>query len=135
VTIKVGDPIVIEPREVEHLNPTDDSDEYRNYVDALHDRIDRSIKTTFRVHAELERRFFEDLRSTINHHTLEELSIAMKQWRGNDYLVFAILDFIYTCKPKEWRLLLGQLVHLILKDAPRRELVAFKERLADKLGK
>jgi 1-acyl-sn-glycerol-3-phosphate acyltransferase len=135
VTIKVGDPIVIEPREAEHLDPSDESGPYRNFVNNLHERIDRSIKSNFRVHAELERRFFEDLRSTTDHHTLEELSIAMKQWRGNDYLVFVILDYIYTCKPKEWRILLGQLVHLILKDAPRSEFVAFRERLADKLGK
>ena len=34
---------------------------------------------------------------------IEELAIAMKQWRGEDYLVYATLDCIYACKPRHWR--------------------------------
>ncbi len=59
----------------------------------------------------------------------------MKPWRREDYLIYTLLDYIYACNPKEWHSLLGQLAHLILTDAPREDIVAFRDRVADLLPK
>lgn len=135
VTIRVGDPITVSTAMIEQLGLASDvdvlSETYLEFVNAIHHRIDNGLKTTYRVHPELERRFFEDIRDQLDHLRMEELSIAMKQWRREDYLVFVILDYIYTCPHKYWRTLLGQLAHLILTDAPRADFVELKVRVAD----
>ncbi len=134
VMMRVGDPIIITPEMVEHCKLEDDPDAYRDFVQSLHQRIDQALKSTFRVHADLECRFFEDIRGVIDPLRMEELAIAIKQWRREDYLVYVLLDFIYALPAKEWRSLLGQLAHLILTDAPRDDFVAFQKKLARMLS-
>lgn len=124
ITLRIGSPIEVTAVRPEELN---------DYALQLNQRIDDALKNTFRIHAELECRFFEEMRNMLDALRLEELSIALKQWRREDYLFYSVLDYIYCCKPKEWRLLLGQLAHFILTDAPREELIAFKHRVADKI--
>lgn len=103
------------------------------FVSQLHTRIDVSLKMTGRVHAELERRFFEDMRGLIEPMAIEEVAIALKPWRGDDFLVHAILDAIYACPKHRWRTFAGELVHLLLNFTSREELLAFKGRIADAL--
>lgn len=125
VKMRVGNPIIV----TNEIN-----DEARlPFVTKLNARIDNALKSEFRIHAELERRFFEDMRSMLDPLQIEELAIAMKQWRGEDYLIYAILDCIYACKPKHWRPMLGQLTHLILEDAPREDFLELKSRIARNL--
>jgi 1-acyl-sn-glycerol-3-phosphate acyltransferase len=139
VVIRIGDPITVTTEMVEQLGLASDvdvlSETYLSFVDSIHRRIDNGLKSTYRVHPELERRFFEDIRDQLDHLRMEELSIAMKQWRREDYLVYVILDYIYSCPPKRWRTLLGQLAHLILADAPRDDFVELKVRVADLVPK
>lgn len=139
VVIRVGDPITVTTEMVEQLGLASDvdvlSETYLTFVESIRQRIDNGLKSTYRVHPELERRFFEDIRDQLNHLRMEELSIAMKQWRREDYLVYVLLDYIYSCPSKHWRTLLGQLAHLILVDAPRDDLVEFKVRVADLIPK
>ncbi len=135
VTLKIGDPIMVTPEMVAALDPVTARDEYVRATTSLAGEIDNALKTVFRVHAELDRRFFEDVRGMLHPLKMEEISIAMKQWRKEDYLIYVLLDYLYACRPSEWGSLLGQLVHLILNDAPREELVAFKGRIAALLPK
>lgn len=116
--LRAGDPIVVDAAasaSVEHL----------------HARIDAALKGAGRVHAELERRFFEDMRGLVDPMQIEEIAIAMKPWRGEDYLVHAILDAIYACPAKRWRSFLGELVHALQNFATREELLAMKGRVAE----
>lgn len=131
ITVRVGDPIVVTKDMVAHLNSHEHHDEYHNFIESINKRIDQALKTTFRLHADLECRFFEDMRNILDPYKMEELSIALKQWRGEDYLFYLTLDYIYTCKPKHWPTLLGQLAHLILNDALRNEIIDFKNKVAE----
>lgn len=100
-------------------------------VERLHVRIDHDLRTAARVHAELERRFFEDMRGMLDAMKIDEISLAMKPWREGDTLLHAILDAIYTCPPARSRSFLGELIHHLLNFAPREELLALKARVAD----
>jgi 1-acyl-sn-glycerol-3-phosphate acyltransferase len=133
VKMRVGNPIIVTPEAIGSLT-NEISDETRlPFVARLNTRIDNALKSEFRIHAELERRFFEDMRSMLDPLQIEELAIAMKQWRGEDYLVYATLDCIYACNPKHWRPMLGRLTHLILEDAPREDFLELKSRIAQHL--
>jgi hypothetical protein len=92
-----------------------------------------ALKTLLRVHAMLERRFFEDLRGILSALELEEISLAVKPWRGNDFLLHAILDAIYACPIAARRALLHELARLLINFAPREDLLAFKGRVANTL--
>ena len=99
-------------------------------IEEIHRNIDNSLKVAAKTHAELERRIFEDVIHTLDSLEIEELSIAMKPWRGDDYLVHAIIDAIYACPPAKWRSLQGELIHDILNFATRDELLELKGRIA-----
>jgi len=132
IRMRVGEPIIVKKADVQGFESSESS-AYTDFVHHLHHRIDMAFKSNLMVHGELERRFFEDMRTLVEQLDIEEMSIAMKQWRGDDYLVHAILDCIYTCKPKYWRPQLGRLIYLIKNDAARDELLAFKGEVAEKI--
>jgi hypothetical protein len=99
-------------------------------VEKLHRQIDNNLKAVWGVHANLERRFFKDMRRIASSPEIEEMSIALKPWRNDDYLVHAILDCIYTCPAAlRWELL-GKLIYLIRNFASREELLEFKGEVA-----
>lgn len=122
----IGVPIIIGPESLDK--------KYADAVLEIHSKIDVSLKTAEHCHAELERRFFESLRGRLKPMEFEDISIAMKSWRNSDYLLFAILDAIYTCKSKEWIPLTGELAHLILNYCTREEMLEFKKRVANTIG-
>jgi len=132
VRMHVGEPIIVRPQDVAGIGSAS-SQPYMDFVLQLHRRIDQALKSAVGIHAELERRFFEDMRTLVEPLAIEEMAVAMKQWRGEDYLVHAILDCIYTCKAKHWRPFLGRLIYLIRHDAPRDDLLAFKGEVAEKM--
>jgi len=136
--LTVGETIVLHPSHTGGMAPpeeakpqTPEEDAYFDFVERLHSRIDMALKTVAHVHATLERRFFEEVRDMLDALQHEEIAVAIKPWRGDDYLFHAILDAIYACRPARWRALHGELIHLLLNFAPRSELLAFKARIAD----
>lgn len=138
--LKFGETIEIHPSHIEGMvSPegarpsTPEEDAYVDFVTKLHSRIDVTLKTAAQVHATLERRFFEDIRNMLDALQHEEIAVAIKPWRGDDFLFHAILDAIYACPPSRWRVLHGELIHLLLHFAPRAELLAFKARIADEI--
>ncbi|MFH1829865.1 MAG: 1-acyl-sn-glycerol-3-phosphate acyltransferase [Pseudomonadota bacterium] len=140
MSLRIGETIVIHPSGLELIASPEDSrptnqkeDAYFDFIHKLHSRIDVSLKTIARVHATLERRFFEDIRDMLDAIQHEEIAVAIKPWRGEDCLFYAILDTIYACPPARWRALHGELIHLLLNFAPRSELLAFKARIADEI--
>jgi 1-acyl-sn-glycerol-3-phosphate acyltransferase len=119
------------PEGAEPMGPEEDA--YFDFVQKLHSRIDVVLKTAAHVHANLERRFFEDIRDMLDALQHEEIAVAIKPWRGDDYLFHAILDAIYACPPAKWRTLHGELIHMLLNFATRTDLLAFKARVADEI--
>ncbi len=99
-------------------------------VERIHGGIDSSLKKAAKTHAELERRLFEDLIHTLGPLEIDELAIAMKSWRGEDYLSYSIIDAIYACPHKKRRGLQGELIHEILNFATREDLLKLKGRIA-----
>lgn len=130
IHLKVGEPIVVRPSEVKGIEDNA-GQAYLDFVRRLHMRIDNGLKAAFGIHVELERRFFEDMMTMAEPLDIEEMAIALKPWRGEDYLVHAVLDCIYTCKPRHWYGLLGRLMYLIRNDAARNDLLAFKGEVVD----
>lgn len=134
IRLSVCEPIVISTAMVAGIeldNEGPRGEAYMNLVGAIHQQIDDSLKAKLGIHAELERRLFEDIRKMLDPLKIEEIAIAMKPWRGGDYLVHATLDAIYACPPKMWRALLGELAHRLLSFSTRNELLEFKGRVAD----
>lgn len=123
IELRVGEPILVGPSITEPEN-------YSESVARLHTRIDCALKNLLHIHAELERRFFEDIRGMLDPMRIDEVAIAMKPWRGDDYLLHSILDAIYTCGPDLWRGFLGELIHLILNFADRKEFLTLKSKIA-----
>lgn len=140
IKLTLGETIVLHPSHVGDMTSpvgarpaTPEEDAYFDFVGKLNARIDVSLKTSAHVHAILERRFFEDIRDMLDALQHEEIAVAIKPWRGEDYLFHAILDAIYACSPTRWRTLQGELIHLLLHFAPRSELLAFKAKIADEI--
>jgi 1-acyl-sn-glycerol-3-phosphate acyltransferase len=136
IRMRVGEPIVVSRSSIPMSGGPGGDDRsfdrlYTEFVDQLQERVDHELKTAGRVHGMLERRMFEDVREMLGPLRIEELAIAMKEWRGEDFLVHAILDAIYACPPDRWRPFLGELTHLILNFASREDLLVFKGRVAD----
>lgn len=138
--MKVGEIITVLPSQVTHAalpagthSTSREEDAYFDLVRKLHGRIDAALKNALHIHATLERRFFEDIRDMLGALQHEEISLAIKPWRGDDYLLHAILDAIYACPQARWRALHGELAHLLLNFAPRPELLAFKARVAEEV--
>jgi 1-acyl-sn-glycerol-3-phosphate acyltransferase len=102
-------------------------------AEALLQRIDAALKDCTHAHANLERRFFEELRAMFDPLQQEEIAVAMKSWRNGDDLVHAILDGIFCLPPEQERAFLRDLTRLLFDFAPRDELLAFKGRIADTL--
>jgi len=136
----VGEPIAVTAEAVAGLkSPEQDEPEdegearYFEFARHLHHRIDVALRQPAQVHGTLERRFFEDIRDLVGAYELEEISLAVKPWRGDDCLFHATLDAIYACDPEQWRSLLGELTHLMLNFSSRDDLLKFKGRVADLL--
>lgn len=104
-------------------------------IEWLQSKTDNSLKEKLRIHAELERRFLETIRTILDPMQIDEVALAMKSWRGSDYLYYAILDAIYSLKPSIQRNLLGEFIHLILDLAPREDFLEFKRKVAYSIGK
>lgn len=131
VRLRVGEPIIVKTAEVEGIN---DDQAYADFVRRLHARIDHMMKAAIMVHADLERRLFEDMRTLVDPLHIEDISIALKPWRGDDFLIYSILDMIYTCRPRHWRSMIGRLIYLMRCDVPRNELLDFKGEIAEKIS-
>ncbi len=132
VNLKVGEPLT---RTLADVLVFADEQNLENYVESLHQKINIAMRENLQVHVNLERRFFEDMRKILPPFEAEEVALAMKTWRGKDYLVHAIIDCIYTCPPKLWWELLGRLIYLIRNDAPREDLLKFKSEVAARFAK
>lgn len=129
IRLLIGKPISIDPSL--HHEIINNDDKVFEFASELHVKIELALKGTGKIHAELERRFFEDMRGILDPMKVEEIAIAMKSWRGGDYLIHAILDTIYSCKPDSWRPFVGELTHLLLNFASREDFLALKGRIAN----
>jgi len=134
IRLSIGEPIILtrdDARRSMNKDGSANDEKLAEYALELHGRIDTKLKTVSKIHAELEQRFFTDIRDMFEPFALDEISVAMKQWRGEDFLVHALLDCIYSCKPKHWRPFLGELSHLMMNFAERKEFLALKSKIVD----
>lgn len=137
IRLVVGETILLTNDDAKFMHDTggrNDEQKFVAFANDLHRRIDQNLKTAAKIHAELEQRFFMDIRDMFEPLKLDEIAVAMKPWRGEDYLIHAILDCIYTCKPKMWRPFLGELAHLLLNFAERDGFLEFKAKVAENLA-
>ncbi len=129
IKIKVGDPITIKNSDVKGLNVG--ASEYASFVENIHIRLDGHFKTLLDTHATLEQRFFRDIRAILPSTDYEHVSVAMRAWRGVDYLIYTILDCIYATKPSNWQNFLREISFLLISDSPLPTFLHFKERVVD----
>lgn len=144
VNISIGNPITIESSEVKGIKKprvdwpggTPGKEKYNNFVNELHHRIADVFLDTCRVRTRLERRFLVDIQQFLGQHEQEDVNASMKVWRnGKDELIYIIIDYIYACEVKNWRLLLGELAQLMMKSASRNEYEKLKNRVAEIVAK
>lgn len=129
ITVKIGQPITIKGTDVGLIERN--TFEYKTFVDDIHKHIDDSLKNLLEIHSLLEKRFFKDIRSLLPAADYEHVAVAMKAWRGKDYLIYTILDCIYAAHPKNWPSLLREISNLLISDAPVGTLLHFRERAVD----
>ncbi|MDZ4224554.1 MAG: lysophospholipid acyltransferase family protein, partial [bacterium] len=117
VVIRLGDPIVVEP--------TAKVEDVLRSVDAVLQRI-------LDVATRLERRFFTDLHDIVDARGVDEVAVALKEWRKDkNYIVYVILDCIYALPPKFWHGFLTELANLLRHECTREELVTLRNKIAD----
>ncbi len=134
IKLSAGTPIVrttASVDEMKHLSGQELQSKKEHCAAIIMEMIDSELKGASKVHAELERRFTRDISEMLDSLGFDEIALAMKSWRGEDYLVHSILDCIYTCKHKLWRQLTGELVHHMQNFSERDELQKFKEKVVD----
>jgi len=131
ISVRIGDPISITKKEVLNLNSGDEN--YAAFVENVHESLDIKLKSLLELHAYLEQRFFKDVRGLIPAGDMEHVSVAMKAWRGKDYLIYTLLDCIYATHPDNWPVFLRELCYLLVSDAPVATFTHFKERIIDKM--
>ncbi|MBI2341847.1 MAG: 1-acyl-sn-glycerol-3-phosphate acyltransferase [Deltaproteobacteria bacterium] len=132
IFVKVGAPISIKCSDIKNIEKG--SAEYKNFVENIHLQLDKRLKELLEIHNRLEQRFFRDIRGLLPASDFEHVSVAMKAWRGKDYLIYTILDCIYAADPKRWQELQRELSYLLTSDAPLGSLLHFKERAVETLG-
>ncbi|PIR16777.1 MAG: hypothetical protein COV46_06915 [Deltaproteobacteria bacterium CG11_big_fil_rev_8_21_14_0_20_49_13] len=129
IVIKIGQPIIIKGSAVSKLEH--DTHEHKEFVDDINLRIDNALKGLLDVHSLLEKRYFRDIRSLMPATDYEHAAVAMKAWRGRDYLIYTLLDCIYAAHPKNWPTFLREVSNLMMSDAPFGSFMHFKERVVD----
>ncbi|PIR25168.1 MAG: hypothetical protein COX62_06770 [Deltaproteobacteria bacterium CG_4_10_14_0_2_um_filter_43_8] len=97
--------------------------------------LDHSFISLLGVHKSLERRFYNDMLKICDGAQMEGITVALKEWRGNDHLLYVILDYIYTCDATRWYELLTQLKNLLLDVSTREDLVNFKNQIAEEVAR
>lgn len=134
--LTLGEPIELIPENSSALfsSATSSEKSKEDFARTIIKRADTALKSAAKIHAELERRFFRDVRSLCDALKFDEVAVAMKSWRGDDYLVHSIIDIIYTCPTKEQRPLVGKLIYMLLNFAERNEILEFKKTAAKLLG-
>lgn len=129
ITVRIGEPITIKGSDVANLEIG--TSQHKTFVEDINNLLDQRLKGLLEIHARLEQRFFKDIRSLLPPSDYEHVSVAMKAWRGKDYLIYTLLDCIYATRPNGWHKLLRELSFLLTSDAPHGTLIHFKERVID----
>ncbi len=139
IYVRVNQPIVVTQKDLYNaIGKSSDpqfEEKKRNFVMAVHKRIDASLRDASKINGELERRLLEHARHICDAFQMDELALAMKQWRGDDTLVHATLDAIFACKPEKWRIYVGELIYQLLHFGSRDAILAIRQRIVDHIPK
>lgn len=136
VVIKVGDPIVVD---LASLNGFKDlsyqeafaNPQFKEKVDQLAAQIDETLQKLLEIKTRLERRFFTDIRGIVPPNQMEEVAIALKEWRRSGVIFYTILDCIYSLPQKHWRNLLVELAHALRHEKSAEALTGLRNRVAN----
>ncbi len=137
VFVRIGEPIVVEPKELRELKSLSyqeacESPLYRKRVENVLHCVDVALQSLLEVATRLERRFFVDLREILDPRGVDEVAVALKQWRHDGgYVVYVILDFIYALPPKKWRGFLTELANLLRHECTRDDLMTLRTKIAE----
>jgi 1-acyl-sn-glycerol-3-phosphate acyltransferase len=131
ITIKFHEPITITGEMMRDMEP--ESPEHLDIVTQVHETLDERLKDILDTHAWLEKRFFKDLRALLPAADYEHVAVAMKAWRGKDYLIYSLLDCIYATRPANWPTLLRELSYFLISDVPVGTFMHFKERIIEEM--
>lgn len=135
VSIKVGDPLCIDPNmfhPLKNLSFQDafDHTDYRQKILECGNAIDNSLQQLLGVKTRLERRFFTDLRGMMGGPAIDEVAVALKEWREGNPLVYIILDCIYALPQKRWYSLTVELAQSLRSDHPQEKLLELRNKVA-----
>lgn len=137
VFIRVGDPIVVEPKIFKDLKglsyqEVPENSLYKAKVEDVLHNVDAALQGLLDVATRLERRFFVDLREILDARGVDEVAVALKEWRKEkSHIVYVILDYTYALPPKFWHGFLTELANLLRHECNRDELVLLRTKIAE----
>ncbi len=135
VQMKLGDPLCIDSNEMALLKNLSFQEaaehaDYQRRVEECTADIDLALQQLLGVKTKLERRFFTDLREMMNQQAIDEVAVALKEWREGDPLVYLILDCIYALPKKRGYGLLVELAQALRSDHSKEKLLELRNKVA-----
>lgn len=137
VKIKMGAPIIVKPEEFLALRELPfhaiaKAPEYLNRVDSVTREVNLALQNLLEIRSRLERRFYIDLNDiTVDKMAVEEMAVALKEWRDEGELVYMILDCVYALPVQEWHNYLRDLANVLRHNGSKNDLVDLRNRVCD----
>lgn len=99
-------------------------------VEEVFFKVDEMLRGVLNLHGELKRRLMIDLRGILNGDELHRFLDAIDAWKADEYLIFSVIDCIYSLPQYHWSSRLRQLYHLLVETETHREkIIDFKNEL------
>ena len=137
VKIRIGAPIIVKPEEFLDLKELPfhaiaKRTEYLNRIDSVTRETNLALQNLLEIRSRLERRFYIDLNDiTVDKMAVEEMSVALKEWRDEGELVYSILDCVYALPVNKWHNYLRDLANVLRHNGSKNDLVELRSRVCD----
>lgn len=137
VKIRIGAPITIRPEEFLPLRELPfhaiaKEESYLQRIDAVTREVNLALQNLLEIRSRLERRFYIDLNDiTVDKMAVEEMAVALKEWRDEGELVYSILDCVYALPVSEWHNYLRDLANVLRQNGSKNDLVDLRNRVCD----
>jgi len=138
IEVTIGEPLLLTEDRVECLMSLGEEEfkrKRKELVKDLHVNIDQMLKQVTNINAELMKRLFLDIRRSMSENEVDRFLQVLEAWRGDEDLIFSIIDCIYALPAGLWATKLKQL-YLVLNetDTPREKVIEFKRNLLMELS-
>lgn len=140
IRFDIGEPLTLMPEQAKYLKKplegegtTPEEKNYLDFVENLHQEIDKRLVACLKIHENLKFRFLLDLKGYFRL-TPDRIRLVEHGFEGfSDSLPYQILDRIYACPSKEWNPYLSELAQLLMDQSSRERLKVLREQVTIKM--